>query len=296
MSNLDQQTFRDILNLLIPYCADSASRKSLATTALYGCKVLDKLDYSGNARDYVVHLVTTLLTFGECHKDQPAVIALLEQVKQEVGIPQQEQIDNLITLIPTGVVEVTPDSWQISKNNSGTHVFISYSREDLPDVRRIITDLLNVGVNVWIDQIGLKAGTVDWEQAIRDAIQGASAVLFMASPSARRSAHVRDELAIAQAKNKAIYPVWVAGEERTDCIPMGWGYVQLVDVRGSDYAIGLKKLIETLIGKQLASAKTAVVKFLIGTSLHAIHTRGYGRSRQRTKRISLDGIHSSKNL
>jgi formylglycine-generating enzyme required for sulfatase activity len=265
-STLDQQTFRDIVNLLIPHCADPASRKSLATTALYGCRVLDQLDYSGNARDYVVHLATTLLAFGECHQDQPAIIALLEQVKHEVGVGQQEQINNLIASIPTGVIVVTYDDWQTFQNNSGTHVFISYSRENLPDVRRITTDLLNAGLNVWIDQAGLKAGTADWEQALRDAIEGASAVLFMASPTARRSAYVRDELAIAQAKNRAIYPVWVAGEERTDCVPMGLGYVQLVDVRGSSYAAGLQKLIEALQSEQLSMPKTEESKPVVDTS------------------------------
>jgi GAF domain-containing protein len=260
MSNLDQQTFRDIVNLLIPHCADPASRKSLATTALYGCKVLDRLDFSGNASDYVVHLTTTLLTYGECYKDQLAIIALLEQIKADVGVSQQEQISALIARIPTHTIVTPQEGWQVSENQSGVHVFISYSRENIAEVRRITTDLLNAGMRVWIDQAGLKAGTADWEQALRDAIEEASAILFMASPSSRRSVYVRDELAIALAKNRAIYPIWVAGDERTDCVPMGLGYVQLVDVRGSNYETGLQKLIESLTGKQPANVKLTGLK------------------------------------
>jgi hypothetical protein len=194
--------------------------------------------------------------YGECHKDQPAIIAILEQVKEDVGVSQQEQISILISRIPTGSIEVPSEGWKVPENRSKAHIFISYSRENIADVRRITTDLLNAGINMWIDQTGLKAGTADWEQALCDAIEGASAVLFMASPSARRSAYVRDELAIAQANNKAIYPVWVAGEERTDCVPMGFGYVQLVDVRGSSYATGLQKLIEALQSEQPSMLKT----------------------------------------
>lgn len=246
MSTIQQETFLQIVNLLIPHCSDPASRKALATTALFGCSVLDKLDYAGNARDYVVHLVTTLLTYGECEANKPAIVALLEQVQEEVGVSQKKQIADLIGEIPGGVIEVSAADWQVSEQPSSAPVFISYSRGDLENVRRITSDLLNAGVNVWIDQKGLKAGTGDWEQALRDAIEGASAVLYMASPTARRSAYVRDELAIAQAKNKMIYPVWVAGEERTDCIPMGLGYVQLVDMRQEGYEAGLKQLLEGL--------------------------------------------------
>jgi GAF domain-containing protein len=247
MSNLDHQIFKDIVNLLIPHCADPTSRKSLATIALFGCTVLDKLDYSGNARDYVVHFVTTLLTFGEYIPGKPAIVTVLEYISEEVGISQKAQIASLIPRISAKGLEVPIEHWRLFENLSETrYVFISYSQEDMPDVRRITTDLLDKGINVWIDQAGLRAGTVDWEQAIRDAIEGAYGVLFMASPSARRSNFVRDELAIAQAKNKPIYPIWIIGEERTDCIPMGLGYAQLLDARGDAYTVGLQQLIDIL--------------------------------------------------
>jgi hypothetical protein len=40
-------------------------------------------------------------------------------------------------------------------------VFISYSRKDSEVVARLRADLARVGVQVWIDQVGLIPGTPD---------------------------------------------------------------------------------------------------------------------------------------
>src|SRR5215207_641295 len=110
-----------------------------------------------------------------------------------------------------------------------TTIFVSYSRSDGEFVTRLIADLDAAGVKVWIDKRGLKAGTPDWEQALRDAIRDTNAVLLIASPSSRRSPYVRDELAIAKMHRRGVYPVWAAGEDWIDCIPMGMGHIQFID-------------------------------------------------------------------
>jgi hypothetical protein len=60
---------------------------------------------------------------------------------------------------------------------------------------------------------------------------------------------VRDELAIARASGKPIFPIWVAGTEWTDCVPMGMGYTQFIDVRDDKYANGLQQIIAALSGQ-----------------------------------------------
>jgi hypothetical protein len=126
------------------------------------------------------------------------------------------------------------------------YIFISYSHDDLEFVRHLIADLQAAGVNIYIDQTGLRPGTPDWDQALRDAIHDAEAVLLIASPSSRRSRFVRDELAIAKVGKKTIYPVWADGEEWSDCIPMGFGSTQYIDARGDVYADGIKQIIDVL--------------------------------------------------
>ena len=73
------------------------------------------------------------------------------------------------------------------------HTFISYSSKDREFVGRLRADLQVAGVNIWIDQTGLKAGTRDWEQAVRDAIRNAHAVVLIASPNSRQSQPVKGE-------------------------------------------------------------------------------------------------------
>ncbi len=128
-------------------------------------------------------------------------------------------------------------------------LFISYSRVNLEIVQKIRQDLQNAGIDVWIDQVGLTPGTPDWDQALRDAISKASAVLFIASPDSRRSPYVRDEIALAKDAKKPIYPLWVDGNNWLDCVPMGLGSTQNVDLRDDAYHKNLPRLIGTLGGQ-----------------------------------------------
>ncbi|MGJ3240769.1 MAG: SUMF1/EgtB/PvdO family nonheme iron enzyme [Anaerolineae bacterium] len=137
--------------------------------------------------------------------------------------------------------------------------FISYSRENKSIVERLQTDLQNAGVKLWIDKIGLTPGTPDWDEALREAIRECDAVLFMASPDSRRSAYVRDELALAKSANKPIYPVWVDGDDWMDAVPMGLGSTQNVDLRDENYATNLTSLIGALNGN-VATSETQTVE------------------------------------
>lgn len=130
-----------------------------------------------------------------------------------------------------------------------SHIFISYSRDDQAIVERLRNDLQNAGVEIWIDRIGLQPGTPDWDEGLRVAISQASATLLVASPNSRRSLYVRDEVALARAANKPLYPVWAAGTDWLDSIPMGLGSTQYIDVRGDAYPTGLARLIGALTGK-----------------------------------------------
>ncbi|HLY27647.1 MAG TPA: TIR domain-containing protein, partial [Aggregatilineales bacterium] len=125
-------------------------------------------------------------------------------------------------------------------------IFISYSRANKEFVTRLTTDLQARGLKVWIDKQGLKAGTPNWEQALRDAIQGAQAVLLIATPDSRQSNYVSDELGIAEMYRKPVYPVWAAGEEWMESIRMGLGSTQFIDAREARYATALDEIMTAL--------------------------------------------------
>jgi len=130
-----------------------------------------------------------------------------------------------------------------------TSVFISYSRADKPFVDRLTNDLKENGVDVWVDTLGLKPGTRNWEQALREAIRLARSVLLVASPNSRRSVYVQDELAIAEMYNREVIPIWADGDTWMDSIAMGMGKRQFADLRGNHYAAGFAQVVEVLTGR-----------------------------------------------
>jgi hypothetical protein len=126
------------------------------------------------------------------------------------------------------------------------HVFISYSRRDDAFVLRLYKDLQSAGLQVWIDKEGLQPGTPNWEKAIRQAIDEAYAVVWIASPDSRASNYVQDELALANERGCPVYPIWASGESWLDCVPLGMGKIQYQDVRGERYDDVLPAVVSAL--------------------------------------------------
>ncbi|MBK8032044.1 MAG: toll/interleukin-1 receptor domain-containing protein [Chloroflexi bacterium] len=57
--------------------------------------------------------------------------------------------------------------------------------------KQLLADLSAAKFEVWIDAKGLKPGTRDWEEAIREAIKQSDCVILVASPDSRRSTCTR---------------------------------------------------------------------------------------------------------
>jgi hypothetical protein len=71
-------------------------------------------------------------------------------------------------------------------------------------------------------------------------------VLLIASPNARSSRYVRDELRIAEMYLRPTYPLWIAGAHWMDAVPLGWGIAQYIDARESHYETAISELVELL--------------------------------------------------
>ncbi|HEY7358851.1 MAG TPA: TIR domain-containing protein, partial [Ktedonobacterales bacterium] len=125
-------------------------------------------------------------------------------------------------------------------------VFISYSRDDSHFVGRLRDDLQKTGIQPWIDQTGIMPGTVDWEDALREAIRSSQAVLLIASPHSRKSRYVKDELRIAEYYQLPVFPIWAEGQEWIESIPLGLGGMQYIDARADAYATALQEMAASL--------------------------------------------------
>jgi hypothetical protein len=127
-----------------------------------------------------------------------------------------------------------------------THVFVSFANVDVDVVRRLANRLEANGVAAWTGDEKLTPGTLDWEQAVRGAIDASFAVVLVASPDSARSVYVRGELGIATARGLPIFSVWAHGESWADCAPLMLTSSQYVDCRGDEFERGMSRLADIL--------------------------------------------------
>jgi hypothetical protein len=123
-------------------------------------------------------------------------------------------------------------------------IFVSYSRADTDFVNNLINDLIDQGLNVWLDQRNIGAGQ-RWDNTIQEALQSSDVFVIILSPSSVASENVLDELSYALSANKRIIPVLYR-----DCqIPYRIARVQFVDLR-TDYQRGFRHLVSEITQQQ----------------------------------------------
>ena len=158
-------------------------------------------------------------------------------------------------------VDVLAASWPLLESIIHPFVFLCYARADSELIAHLKTDLLKQGIHVWIDREDLQPGTLDWEEALRTAIRAAQAVLLIASPNARSSRYVRDELRIAELYQRPVYPLWIAGTQWMEAVPLGWGGAQYLDAREGRYETAMPELVELLNKASSAPPKAPELDF-----------------------------------
>lgn len=129
---------------------------------------------------------------------------------------------------------------------SAVRVFISYHHKDATVAERLMSTLRAAGATIWIDHESLTPGTPNWQLAIREGIEQAGAVIYLASPAAARSPFVYDEINLARSTGRRVIPLWIDGQSWPDCVPLGWGATQYIDARASRYTAALAGLLAAL--------------------------------------------------
>jgi hypothetical protein len=236
--SLQPTIFDEFIDLLRPLVPDEPARQTLLRRALGDdAPILDKFDYSGTADVFITRTVQQLVALNDGLVGREPLLALLDAAAQAASISEARiQAIQGILLAP----EAKP---------SDQHVFVSYARKNSVFVQQLVQDLEARNIRIWIDKDGLKAGTRDWEQSLRKAIRASRGALLIASEDSCQSMHVRDELAIADAEGKPIYPIWAMGDVWINCIPLGRGSMQYIDARGAAYDTALTEIIAVLEGR-----------------------------------------------
>lgn len=92
------------------------------------------------------------------------------------------------------------------------NVFISYARPDADKVRDLVDALHDNNITGWLDSADIAGGDTI-SSAVRNALKHSSVVLVLLSPASLRSEWVQFEIGAAEALNKHIIPVIVAGNQ-----------------------------------------------------------------------------------
>lgn len=85
-------------------------------------------------------------------------------------------------------------------------VFVSYSRRDTAYVKRLVDALAELGKDIWVDTEGIRDAEV-FPAALRRAVEGSDAFVFVISPDSVRSPFCGQEVDRAVQLNKRIVPL-----------------------------------------------------------------------------------------
>ncbi len=121
-----------------------------------------------------------------------------------------------------------------------SHIFISYSREDLAFARYLRAMLSQEGFAVWMDEQNLHAGTNWWKEIERN-IDTCAAFVVVMSPTADESMYVHNEIHRALNQKKPLFPVLLSGEP----------FSLLANIQAADMRAGLKARLSPSLVKDL---------------------------------------------
>ncbi|MBH8562927.1 NACHT domain-containing protein [Nostoc sp. CENA67] len=111
MLSLDAKIINELVDIL-KYFLEYESQRHNFLTLVFGANhpILQQIDFQGSIINFIPNMVRTLLAYGKSSSGKQALSVLLEYVKQQVGIDEQQRIDRLIANI---VLETTLQSSKI---------------------------------------------------------------------------------------------------------------------------------------------------------------------------------------
>ena len=96
---MKRETFTKLVKFLEPLMESESYRRAILETALHGSPVLRGISWSGNQFEFTSHMVKHLNSYGTLETGELAIIAILMEVKNQVGVGHNMIIDEMITAI-----------------------------------------------------------------------------------------------------------------------------------------------------------------------------------------------------
>lgn len=127
------------------------------------------------------------------------------------------------------------------KDNQPPPIFISYSRQDLPFVKKLTTDLKRQRFNTWLDIHQIDPG-LSWSRQVGAALDHCKLMLLILSPSSLESENVDDEWNYYLDNKKPVIPVLYQPCQ----MPFRLHKLQYINFANQDYGLALNRLVATL--------------------------------------------------
>ena len=188
-SPMDKSLFDRIVMQLMPEMGDSAARRALVESALFGTPLVQRIDWDGAARPFTVRLVRLL---------------------DQVGAERQAQIDALVSALqaPPAAQTLVPPPKTFQEGD--LYVFISYARPDQAVAEAVEAFLTAAGVRVFRDTSAIREGA-NWDITIETALRDCQRmVLLLSAASMPYRKEVHREWFYFDQTRKPIYPLYIA--------------------------------------------------------------------------------------
>jgi len=128
-------------------------------------------------------------------------------------------------------------------------VFVSYSRKDEEFARKLATDLVRLGADLWIDADDIPPG-VNWSTAVQQGLDACEVLVLIVSPDSMESKNVEDEWQYFRDEGKLIVPViW----RLVPRLHFQLRRIQHVDFATQEYDLALSQLRTRLFGGDAAA-------------------------------------------
>lgn len=95
MKPLDARSQQHIIDLLTPLMATEQDRRAFLVLTLVDHALLAQIDFTGSTLNFLPSMVEKLYQFGKLDDSRPALWALLEVAREQVGLDEKHQIDAL---------------------------------------------------------------------------------------------------------------------------------------------------------------------------------------------------------
>ncbi|MFO1432359.1 MAG: TIR domain-containing protein [Candidatus Competibacteraceae bacterium] len=222
MSSLKQSDIQKVVDLLTPFMESEAQRRAWLILALGpNASLLGHVNFAGPVEPFLVNMIKALVDYGEIAPGKQALWALLEVVRERVGVDRQAKIDSLHPALsqkddqgghehrhgaPTRPAIEPPKR---RDNKPVIRYFVSYAHDDndlkdklLKPLKQRLAIAKDYCFEAWDD--GEILPGEHWHEQIQAAVAGCQFGLLLVSPAFLGSQYIQDhELQAFIATNSA---------------------------------------------------------------------------------------------